>query len=111
MGRHAMSDTEIRLVAERFKALSEPTRLVLLRALMERAHTVNELVERTRLGQANVSKHLQTLHAQGFVTRRKRGLYVHYAVADRQVATLCALMCSRLEGGAASRDEANEVAG
>lgn len=111
MGRKLMSDTTIPLVAERFKALSEPTRLLLLRALMEREHTVNELVERTGLGQANVSKHLQTLHTRGFVTRRKRGLYVHYAMADRQVAALCNLMCTRVENGTASRNAPDTVEG
>ncbi|WP_291260898.1 metalloregulator ArsR/SmtB family transcription factor [Gemmatimonas sp.] len=96
MGRHLLLDAVIPLVAERFKALAEPARLQLLRALMQREHTVNELVLSTRLGQANVSKHLQLLHALGFVRRRKRGLFVHYAIADRQVAKLCALMCARV---------------
>ena len=38
----------------------------------------------TELGQANVSKHLQLLHAMGFVTRRRDGLFVHYSLADRR---------------------------
>jgi DNA-binding transcriptional ArsR family regulator len=97
MGRKALSDDEILAIAERFRALAEPTRLVLLRALMQREHTVNELVARTGLGQANVSKHLQVLFAMGFVLRRKHGLFVHYAIADRQVAKLCELMRARLE--------------
>lgn len=109
MGRKGMSDRLIPAVAERFRALAEPTRLFLLRALMQREHTVNELVERTQLGQANVSKHLQVLHAQGFVKRRKNGLFVHYAIADRQVAKLCDLMCARVESDVLSRDDAGEV--
>ena len=96
MGRKMLSDDVIPLLAERFRALAEPTRLVLLRALMQREHTVNELVARTALGQANVSKHLQVLHGMGFVRRRKNGLYVHYAIADRQIVKLCDLMCARL---------------
>jgi len=96
MGRKMLTDEVIPLVAERFRALSEPTRLVLLRALMQHEHTVNELVARTGLGQANVSKHLQVLFAMGFVRRRKNGLFVHYAIADRQIVKLCDLMCTRL---------------
>jgi DNA-binding transcriptional ArsR family regulator len=69
----------------------------LLRALMQREHTVNELVHHTRLGQANVSKHLQVLHATGFVHRRKTGLFVHYAIADRQITKLWDLICARLD--------------
>jgi DNA-binding transcriptional ArsR family regulator len=105
MGRNGLPDELIPLVAERFKALSEPTRLYLLRALMQREQTVNELVEKTGLGQANVSKHLQLLHSMGFVRRRKAGLFVHYALADRQVLKLCDLMCSRLSVGVPVRDD------
>ncbi|MCZ8206327.1 metalloregulator ArsR/SmtB family transcription factor [Gemmatimonas sp.] len=96
MGRLALPDEIIPLLAERFKALAEPARLQLLRALMTREHTVNELVLSTQLSQANVSKHLQLLHTLGFVRRRKHGLFVHYAIADRQVAKLCDLMCARV---------------
>lgn len=85
------------LVAERFKALGEPARLQLLNALRGGELTVNELVESTGLGQANVSKHLQLLHQLGFVSRRKDGLFVYYALTDRSVFKLCDLMCGRIE--------------
>jgi DNA-binding transcriptional ArsR family regulator len=84
-------------LAERFKALSEPTRLQLLQALRAREATVSELVQRTGLTQANVSKHLQLLLSLGFVTRRKEGLFAYYRLADRDVFRLCDLMCGRLE--------------
>jgi DNA-binding transcriptional ArsR family regulator len=85
------------LVAERFKALAEPARLQILNTLRGGEMTVGELVETTELGQANVSKHLQLLHSLGFVTRRKEGLFVYYALADKSVFELCDLMCGRLE--------------
>ncbi len=85
------------LIAERFKALGEPARLQILASLRSGELTVSELVELTGLGQANVSKHLQMLYALGFVRRRKDGLYVYYAVADRSVFQLCDVMCGRLE--------------
>ena len=96
MGRKNLTDAVIPLVAERFKALSEPARLHLLRTLMRGEHTVNELVEVTGFGQANVSKHLQVLYTHGFVRRRKTGLFVHYTIADRQVVRLCDAMCLRV---------------
>lgn len=96
MARGSMTDAMIPAVALRFRALAEPARLFLLRALMDRGEqSVNELVTLTGLQQANVSKHLQVLHAHGFLRRRKNGLYVYYALADRQVAKLCDLMCQR----------------
>lgn len=96
MGRFVLSGGLLPLVAERFKALSEPARLALLNALHRGERTVNELVAETGLGQANVSKHLQVLHARGFVKRRKNGLFVHYALADRQIMKLCEIMCDRV---------------
>ncbi len=93
----AMTPELFRLLAERFKALAEPARLQILDTLRGRELTVNELVEETGLGQANVSKHLQVLHSTGFVKRRKEGLFVHYAHADRAVMKLCDLMCGRIE--------------
>ena len=65
--------------------------------------SVSEIVEATRLGQANVSKHLQLLHAQGFVSRRKDGLYAYYSLADQSVFQLCEMMCDRLTTEATAR--------
>ena len=85
------------MVAGRFRALSEPARLAILHALEHGALTVTELVNQTGLGQGNLSKHLQQLHAAGFVSRARRGLFVHYALADDDVLELCEIMCGRLE--------------
>lgn len=85
------------LVAARFRALAEPARLAILHALEGRERTVTELVESTGLGQGNLSKHLQQLHACGFVSRRREGLFVYYELADTDVLALCEIMCNRLE--------------
>jgi ArsR family transcriptional regulator len=87
----------VALVAERFKALAEPARLQILSCLRSEEMTVSELVDETGFRQANVSKHLQLLHAMGFVRRRKDGLFMYYAPADRGIFRLCDTMCSRLE--------------
>lgn len=97
MAKPSMAPELLVVVAERFKALAEPARLQILNALRSGEMTVGELVEETELGQANVSKHLQLLHGLGFVSRRKDGLYVYYALADRSVFQLCDIMCGRLE--------------
>lgn len=96
MGKLPLTPDVLLLVAERFKALSEPARLQLLNCLRAGEATVGELVEETGLGQANVSRHLQILHALGFVSRRKDGLFVYYALADDSVFELCDMMCGRL---------------
>jgi DNA-binding transcriptional ArsR family regulator len=91
------------MVAERFKALAEPARLHILARLRTGEMTVGDLATAVELSQANVSKHLQVLHTQRFVNRRKDGLYVWYALADRTVFQLCDLMCGRLEAEAEAR--------
>lgn len=97
MGKIAMTPAVLEWVAERFKVLGDPTRLRLLQALRAGETTVSDLVEATGFGQANVSKHLQQLHAHGYVTRRKEGLFTWYRLSDREIVQLCDLMCGRLE--------------
>ena len=98
-----MSPELIRLVAARFRALSDPVRLQLLNELRDGESTVSDLVQATGLGQANVSKHLALLHELGFVKRRREGLFIWYRLADRDVFRLCDLMCGRIEAEAQAR--------
>lgn len=98
-----MSTEVMELIAHRFRALGDRTRLQLLNALRDGECTVTELVEATGLAQANVSKHLQLLHSLGFLKRRRDGLFTWYAIADKSVFKLCDIMCGRLDSEAAAR--------
>jgi ArsR family transcriptional regulator len=78
------------LIARRFRALSDPTRLRILDYL--RSHdeaSVGELTEILGTSQQNVSKHLSALHAEGFVSRRKRGTSSLYRITDPGVHEIC----------------------
>ena len=103
MSAQPISPELLACIAERFKAIAEPARLHILHSLRPGELTVSQLVELTGMGQANVSKHLQILHTHGFVTRRKRGLFTLYRVADRDIFRLCDIMCGHLERDAAAR--------
>jgi DNA-binding transcriptional ArsR family regulator len=103
MGAVKLTPDMLDLVAARFKALSEPARLGILNALRSGEKTVGALVAETGLGQANVSKHLQVLHAMRFVRRRKRGLFVYYALAGPTAFRLCDLMCGHITAEHAER--------
>src|SRR5687767_5746753 len=85
------------LIAARFKALSEPTRLRLLNTLMGREQSVSELVETTGINQASVSKHLAQLADANMVGRRREGANVIYFIADETIFELCRLMCAKLQ--------------
>ena len=92
-----LSPVALELVAARFKLLAEPMRLRLLQALHDSELNVTQLVEASGATQANVSKHLGLLCDAGILRRRKDGLHVFYAIADRMVFDLCSLVCSRLQ--------------
>ncbi len=98
-----ISGPALRLVARRFKVLSEPARLQLLIALEHGEQHVTALVELTGLTQANVSKHLGILMEVGMVDRRKQGVNAFYFISDPQILELCDLMCARLEKDLAKR--------
>lgn len=87
----------IHAVADRFKVLAEPARLSVLNELRSGARSVSDLIEATGLSQANLSKHLQVLHAHGFVSRQRDGLFTIYQLADRSVFQLCDIMCGQLK--------------
>lgn len=94
--RTQMTPAMLERVAEQFRALSEPSRLALMSELFAGERNVSELVDATGLSLANVSKHLGILHQAGWVSRRKDGLHVVYALADDRTQQLCDMMCARV---------------
>jgi len=93
---HPLPDDLVRLIAERFRVLSEPTRIKLLDRLREGEATVLDLTEAIGTTQQNLSKHLGVLHRAGIVARRKRGNFVYYSIADEGVFVLCENVCGSL---------------
>jgi len=91
-----LSREALELVAQRFRALADPTRLALLQAMFERERTVQDLCAVTGASQANTSKHLALLLEQGLVTRRRDGLFTRYRIADSTLERLCQLVCGSL---------------
>lgn len=98
----AMTPSMLERVAEQFRALGEPSRLRLMNLLFGGGRTVGDLVAASGLSLANVSKHLGLLHRAGWVTRRKDGVAVVYALADDRTFALCDIMCSRVRALAAA---------
>jgi DNA-binding transcriptional ArsR family regulator len=83
--------------AERFRLLSDPTRLRLLNELDQHEElAVTELAERAHVGLSNTSKHLHQLEREGIVSKRREGTTIHYRIADPSVAKLCDIVCSGL---------------
>ena len=93
---HPLPDDLVELIAERFRALGEPTRIKLLDRLRDGEATVLELTERIGTTQQNVSKHLGVLQRSGVVARRKQGNFAYYRIVDQGVLSLCEAVCGSL---------------
>jgi DNA-binding transcriptional ArsR family regulator len=94
--RLVMTDEALQLVARRFRALADPTRLRILNQLMQGEHGVGELADATGLEQPNVSRHLAVLRQEGVVARRAEGNRARYRIVDATVVGLCEVVCDRL---------------
>ncbi len=86
------------LIADRFQALADPTRLRILDRLRAGGEaSVRDLTEALETSQQNVSKHLGVLYAGGFVARRKEGTSSIYRISDPAVLELCDRVCAGIE--------------
>ncbi|MEN6412811.1 MAG: metalloregulator ArsR/SmtB family transcription factor [Veillonellales bacterium] len=63
-----------------FKALGEPTRLKILRLLVEREMCVCELMKVLDMNQPRISQHLKILKEVGAVKERKQAQWSYYSV-------------------------------
>jgi rhodanese-related sulfurtransferase/predicted transcriptional regulator len=66
------------------KAFASPVRLELLDLLAQAPRTVEGLGRATGQSTANVSQHLQALHAAGLVMREREGTSVRYEIAGEE---------------------------
>lgn len=67
------------------RALSNPSRLLLLCQLVEGEKSVSELETALDLGQAYVSQQLARLRAEGLVAATREGRVMRYRLADARV--------------------------
>jgi len=82
------SEEQIREMSERFKALSEPSRLRILLALSGGELCVEHITEAVGGLQSAVSHQLKTLRLNKIVKCRREGKKVLYSVSDDHVLTM-----------------------
>ena len=63
------------------KALSDPSRVKIMKMLQNRVMCVCEIQTALGVAQSTTSKHLQILEDAGLITSKKDGLWVNYMVA------------------------------
>ena len=87
------TDDQLKMLAKRFKILSEVSRLKILRTLFQGEKCVTDIINATGLLQANVSKQLRILEGDGVVNCRPQGLLRYYSVSDPSVLIICTQLC------------------
>jgi ArsR family transcriptional regulator len=92
--------------AELFRTLGHPVRVRVLELLQEGPLAVHELLAEIDIEPSNLSQQLAVLRRAGFVTTRREGAAVVYALADPRIAELLAVSRQMLiDMATATRDE------
>jgi DNA-binding transcriptional ArsR family regulator len=71
-----------------FKAMSDKSRLLILRELLTYPLSTQELAEQLGLANATVSKHLKILESAGLITAERRGYFVYYKAKHEKIQML-----------------------
>ena len=71
--------------AEMCKVFSNPTRLEILNLLRGRELSVTELINKTKLSQANISQHLSIMKSKGIVTSNRKGKNIYYKLTNPKI--------------------------
>lgn len=74
------------------KSLANPSRLMVLCALVSREHTVTELETLTGLSQSALSQHLARLRDEKIVTTRRDAQRVFYRLSNANVTAILETM-------------------
>jgi ArsR family transcriptional regulator, lead/cadmium/zinc/bismuth-responsive transcriptional repressor len=82
----ATSDApDLEALADFYKVFGDPTRLRILRALMDAELCVHDLAAELEMGQSAVSHQLRILKQAHLVRSRRVGKESHYALSDEHV--------------------------
>jgi len=95
---HQLSNPMIEEVSGLFSALGDPSRLKILRALLDAKGPLSQgaVAEASGLSQANASKHLGCLVRVGLVSREPEGNAVYFTPVMPLVSELCDLVCGHV---------------
>ena len=90
--RMAELQKSARRAAGLLKAMSNPSRLVILCQIAEGERSVGELERAVGLSQSGISQHLAVLRRQHVVTGRRERQAVYYSLASADVVALMATL-------------------
>ena len=82
--------------AKLFKALSDETRIRILKVLLERECCVCEVMQALDISQSRASRNLRVLEDAGFIKSRRDGLWVTYSTAEQTTSSYAAPLIEML---------------
>lgn len=82
------SDEKLENKSERFKAISDPTRLKILYLLQDGELCVCEILTALEKPQSTISHHLNVLKNARFIKGRKEGVWIHYKLVNPKIVDL-----------------------
>jgi DNA-binding transcriptional ArsR family regulator len=83
------SRNRIKEQAEIHQVLSNPTRLLILRSLVENEMSVGELAEKIGATMQNTSQHLRLMKDKGILEARRDGQTIFYQIAISEMGESC----------------------
>lgn len=83
--KNMIDDTSAVQLADWFKAFSDPTRVRLIGALLQKELCVHDLAVLLEMGHSAVSHQLRYLRTMRIVKRRKEGKTVFYSLDDSHI--------------------------
>ena len=93
------------LHSEMCKTISNPKRQAILDSLRDGELTVNEIVEKTGIAQANISQHLSLLKDKGVVVLRRQGNNSFYSISNIKIIEAYDLISEVLKGSLFSKNK------
>ncbi len=81
-----------------FKALSDETRIRILKLLLERECCVCEVMQALDISQSRASRNLGILEDAGFIKSRRDGLWILYSIDERNVDSCASPLIELLRG-------------
>ena len=83
-------------LAETFGLLSDPTRLAIVLACLDRRNSAGEIAKKLELSASLVSHHLRLLRAAKMLRSERKGKQVFYEMADTCVYDILNIMINHL---------------
>ena len=89
-------EADVKTLVQVLKALSDPSRIKIVKLLQRKSLCVCELQAILGQSQPNVSKHLKILQDAGLVESSRDGLWVNYRLTDGGQSPYAAVMLANL---------------